>query len=472
MDDEPTRSRLSRRRVLSVLGAASVAGCVGSEADQRATPTDRSTPPTQTTSERATTATPTATPVTAQYDLGVGHDIEAWDAYEPSWRAPTDAAPVDSLKTEVLVENLEIPWDLSFAPDGTLFITERVGRVRTFDGDSTSVLFETEASIDAESVDPGGSHDSWWIEGGEGGTLGIAAHPNYPEVPLVYVYYTTTADGKHNRVVAFDVTAEDPSVGSTVIVDDIPADAVHNGGRLTFGPENYLWVTCGDAGTAEKAQDPGTLHGTVLRVTATGEPAPGNPFVDGGGDSRVFTYGHRNPQGVVFLPDGTPLATEHGPDGRDECNRLEAGANYGWPHTRNREAYLDAPDVHRPLANSGEPSWAPTGALFYTGDAVPGLMNRLLVGGLWSQQLLVATVTPPDGALPPVGEGTRYDHAWTDDAYTVTTQPALQDELGRIRHVEQGPDGALYAITSNRDGRATEPFPREGDDVLVRLTEA
>jgi glucose/arabinose dehydrogenase len=292
----------------------------------------------------------------------------------------------------------------------------------------------------------------------------------YPDPPVVYVYYTVNpGDGKRNRVAAFDASAENPVETITPLVTGIPADAIHNGGRIEFGPENYLWVTCGDAGQRDLAQDPSTLNGTVLRLTPSGDPAPGNPDR---GDPRVFTYGHRNPQGIVWLPDGTVVATEHGPGGRDEINRLEPGANYGWPEVRQREEY-PAEGVHSPLANSGEPpSWAPTGALFYTGEAVPGLRNRLLVGGLFSQQLLVATLTPPDGTLPPVSGGERHDGEWTDDAYTATVNTALKNELGRVRHVEQGPDGGLYAITSNRDGRAKDPFPREGDDVLVRLTGA
>jgi glucose/arabinose dehydrogenase len=448
MDDKSGQYRCTRRHALAVLGAAGVAGCASTDGGP------------------ATTA-----PIGERYDLGLSHELAEWGGLDRDWTAPSTAPAVETFETEVLVENLKIPWDLSFTGDGTLFISERVGRVKAFDGEETQVVAEPKDAIDAGSIEPGEDSDSWWVDGGEGGTLGVAAHPNYPDPPVVYVYYTAaTDDGKRNRVVAFDPNTDDPSDAASVIVDDIPADDIHNGGRLEFGPRNYLWITCGDAGEPTKAQDTSTLHGKVLRVRPDGEPAPDNSDLGADADPRIYTYGHRNPQGIVWLPDDTPVASEHGPNGRDELNRLESGANYGWPDVRNREDYPGS-DVHKPLANSGpRPSWAPTGSLFYTGESVPSLTNRMLIGGLNSQQLLVATLTPPDDDLPPHEDALRHVGEWTDDAYTVTTQTALKDELGRIRHVEQGPDGDIYLVTSNRDGRASDPFPTERDDVLVRLT--
>ena len=449
---------LSRRRALAALAAGATGGVAGCASGESVTTADDggSTP---------TDAEPT---LLDRYDLAADHGGDGGSA----WTAPETAPAVDSLGTELLVENLEIPWDISVAGDGTLFVTERVGRLRSVDGDAVSTVARPSDAIDAESLDPGADVDpfeNWFLEGGEGGMLGVAAHPSYPDPPVVYVYYTaTTDDGKRNRVAAIDTDADDPTETVTPVVEGIPAGGVHNGGRITFGPENYLWVCCGDAGEADRAQDPATLHGTVLRVTPTGDPAPDNP---GLADPRIYTYGHRNPQGLVFTPDGEPLASEHGPNGRDEINHLVAGHNSGWPAVRNREAY-PAEGVHSPLANSGEQSWAPTGSVFYTGEDVPTLSNRLLVGGLFSQQLLVATVTPDGDPLPPADGGTRYDHAWTDDTYTVTTHAAFENELGRIRHVEQGPGGEVYVVTSNRDGRAKEGFPREVDDVLVRVTQS
>ncbi|EMA11001.1 Glucose/arabinose dehydrogenase, beta-propeller fold [Haloarcula vallismortis] len=455
-----SRDASSRRQYLAALaglGAAGLAGCRGESETQ----TDFPDP------------TPTATTTTGQartldrYDVSVSH--ERSQAPDTDWTAPTTSPTDTPLATEPLIEDLEIPWDLSFAADGTLFLTERVGRVLSFVDGSVRTVTEPAEVIDAESSD-----DGWWVTGGEGGTLGVAAHPTYPDPPVVYVYYTTMTedDERFNRVVAMDVSAEDPAATESVLVDDIPGSKIHNGGRLTFGPENYLWITTGDAGDGELSADTDSPGGKVLRVTPAGDPAPGNP--DLGGDPRVFTYGHRNPQGLAWLPDGTVVASEHGPTGRDELNRLEAGGYYGWPDTREHAEYLDAgPEVRRPLANTGNVGgWAPSGSLFYTGDAVPSLRNRLLTGGLKGQKLLATTLTPAGQDLPPGDDAEVYDADWTDDAYTATTHSLLADELGRIRHVEQGPDGGLFLVTSNRDGRAGDGFPRERDDVLVRVTPA
>ncbi|MDT3433745.1 PQQ-dependent sugar dehydrogenase [Haloarcula sp. 1CSR25-25] len=455
----PSRDGGSRRQYLAALagiGATGLAGC-------------RSEPGTRTdSSDPKSTVTTTAGPARTldRYDVSLSDDRA--QSPDTDWAAPTTAPTDTPLATEALIEDLEIPWDLSFAADGTLFLTERVGRVLSFADGTVRTVAEPPAAIDAESSD-----DGWWVTGGEGGTLGVAAHPTYPDPPVVYVYYTTTTDDERfNRVVAMDVSAEDPAATESVVVDGIPGSKIHNGGRLTFGPENHLWITTGDAGVGDLAADLDSLGGKVLRVTPAGDPAPGNP--DLGGDPRVFTYGHRNPQGLAWLPDGTLVASEHGPTGRDELNRLVAGGNYGWPDTREHGAYLDAdPEVRRPLANTGTTGgWAPSGSLFYTGDAVPSLRNRLLTGGLKGQTLLVTTLTPAGEDTPPAEDAEVYDADWTDDAYTATTHSLLTDELGRIRHVEQGPDGGLYLVTSNRDGRAGDGFPRERDDVLVRVVPA
>lgn len=385
------------------------------------------------------------------------------------WEAPSTSPTTATISPTPLVENLEIPWDLSFASNGELFITERVGRIARFDGEEVRTVARPADAIDAGALESGSEERPWWVTGGEGGTLGVAAHPEYPDPSHVYVYYTSERAGqKYNKVVRYDAEADSPETTGEVIVDSIPANLYHNGGRLAFGPRNYLWVTTGDAGEPEKAQDPGTLHGKILRVTPAGDPAPDNPGLD---DPRVFSYGHRNSQGVTWTPDHVVLASEHGPTGRDEVNRLVSGENYGWPEARRPEQYRANSRFHRPLLNTGGgPSWAPTGCVFYTGDAVPAWRNRLVVGTLVAQHVNVITLTPPDGQLPPLdGDSERYQADWYDDAYVATSHKLLPDVLGRVRLVTQGPDGELYAITSNRDGRAEGKFPRETDDVLVRF---
>lgn len=459
-DDEP----LSRRRLLALSAGAlstGLAGCSGGPSDGTGEQPNGTT--------KSPTPTTSPTPEAPQYDTSLTHDATTWRGYDPEWTAPS-TAPTADLSVEVLVENLEIAWDLAFAPNGELFLTERTGRVlRYTEGEVVGVTRPNDA-IDAGSVEPGSTERSWFVKGGEGGTMGLAVHPNYPEVPLLYVYYTAAADGRRvNRLAYYDVSAEEPNDRSKVLLE-VPAANIHNGGRITFGPANYLWVATGDTGEGAKAADPNSLAGKVLRLTPEGEAAPGN---ESPGDPRVFTYGHRNPQGLGWLPDATPLATEHGP-GPDELQRLVAGDDYGWPAARTKEAYAGT-DYHRPLAQHpmDGATWAPSGAVFYQGESVPSLTNRFLVGTLAAQRVEAFTVTPPGGERPPLGEtGTRYDAVWLDDAYTLTSHDLLDGALGRVRHVEEGPDGALYAITSNRDGRANAPFPKERDDVLARITPA
>lgn len=444
---------LSRRTILA-LSTVGLAGCsgIGEPVDD----------PTDTDPNGSPNAGPT-----------LDHDETAWAGYDPDWSAPTDAAEPE-LSIEVLAENLEIPWDLSFAPNGDLFLTERPGQVLRYADGEVTPLFEPAGAIDGGSVPPGSDEKSWFVDGGEGGTMGVEAHPNYPEVSRVYVCYT--ADDTEEPVVrlaAFDPDSDAPGEPVDVLLE-APAIVdtntfIHNGGRIRFGPANYLWMTMGDAGDGELAADPSSLAGKTLRVTPTGDPAPGNSEE---GDPRVFSIGHRNPQGLSWLPDATPIVNEHG-TGPDEVNALAAGTEYGWPDARQPDEYEDT-DYRRPIASSKIEStvWAPSGSSFYRGDAVPTLQNRLLVGCLAEQRLKSFTLTPPEGEAPALGEtGQRHGADWLDDAYTVTSHDLLVDELGRIRHVEQGPDGALYAITSNRDGRANEPFPMNYDDVLVRITE-
>lgn len=451
-------SRPSRRQFLAATGLALAAGC--------SAPTDEGGDTTAP-GEQTPAETPSGTPP----EDGLSHDVADWEHYDPDWQAPSSSPTDGEIRTEVMVENLEIPWDLSFAPTGELFITERVGRILKFESGEVTKVLEPRDAIDAGSIPPGADEKSWWVKGGEGGLLGVAVHPGYPDPAYVYAYYTTNAGGTHNRVSRFDASADDPAASEEVLIDAIPGGNFHDGGRIGFGPRNYLWVTTGDAGEDALARDPSSLGGKVLRVTADGDPAPGNPDLGGNADPRVFSYGHRNPQGVTWLPDATPVATEHGPTAKDEINLLEAGGFYGWPDARDEAAYRKHGDARRPVVNTGNTTWAPTGCVFYTGDKVPQWRNRLVVGTLKGQHVSVVTLTPDGGELPPTDGGARrFDASWLDQSFTATSHRFFEDEFGRLRLVTQGPDGHLYAITSNRDGRPRDPFPTERDDVLVRLT--
>jgi glucose/arabinose dehydrogenase len=437
----------TRRRFLTAVGVYGLAGCV----------------------EESGTVTPRET------GTATASDTEEPTPTDVGWEPPTESPRVD-IEIETLVENLEIPWGMTFTSNDELFLTERTGTVLRFDSDAVRDVLRPEDAIDAGSVAPGTDEQPWWVEGGEGGTLGIAAHPTDS---YVYVYYTADGSNPRNRVVRYDIDAGYPSETVEPIVDDIPANVdpgIHNGGRIAFGPEGNLWLCTGDAHNPEQAGDVDSLAGKILRVSPDGEPLDSNPDLDG--DPRVYTYGHRNPQGIDWLPNGTPVINEHGPNARDEMQILRPGGDYGWNRVRGGPnddewgSYTEYDDVVPPLLNTGPgASWAPTGSTFYTGDDVSAWHNRYIVGGLISQSVWVVTLTPPGGELPPLDENARrFDADWLNDSYTVTAHRHLHDELGRVRYVTQSPAGEIYAITSNRDGRASGQFPRERDDVLVRLT--
>jgi glucose/arabinose dehydrogenase len=325
------------------------------------------------------------------------------------------------------VRGLEIPWALAFAPDGRAFVSERPGRVRVIrEGrlEPQPVLTLPVAHV------------------GEGGLLGLALHPRFPNPPYVYVYYTYEREGLRNRVERLR-EQQGRLVRDRVILDDIPGAFVHDGGRIRFGPDGMLYVGTGDARQPSLAQDPRSLAGKILRVTAEGTVPADNPFPG----SPVYSLGHRNVQGLAWHPETRNLyATEHGPSGErgfahDEVNLVRPGGNYGWPDLLcgqgGRPGFLDA------VACSGEDTWAPSGAEFVTRGAWRG---RLLVANLRGAHLRAFVLS---------ADGTR-----------VERQEVVLSGFGRLRDVVEGPDGAVYVLTSNRDGRGR---PTETDDRILRL---
>ena len=204
---------------------------------------------------------------------------------------------------ETVATGLEVPWELAFLPDGDLLLTERPGRLVRLGPDGTERWAVPVPGVRAR---------------GEGGLLGLALHPRYPENRWIYLYLT--ADGE-NRVERWRLADDGALTGRLVVVEGIPVASFHDGGRIAFGPEGRLWVTTGDAGRPELAQDTASPAGKILRVRDDGRPAPGNPF-----GTRVWSLGHRNPQGLAWDGAGTLWSTEHGPSGIqsgfDEVNRV------------------------------------------------------------------------------------------------------------------------------------------------------
>lgn len=313
---------------------------------------------------------------------------------------------------EIVAENLRIPWEIVFLPDGELLITERPGTLQKVGRDRKIYTIE------------GVEH------AGEGGLLGLVLHPRFSENHWLYLYLTMKAsDGLINRVERYHLE-RDRLLEKKTIISDIPGAAYHDGGRIAFGPDGYLYITTGDAGNPKLAQDINSLAGKILRVRDDGSIPPDNPF-----GNAVWSYGHRNSQGLAWDDKGRLWATEHGGHGRDELNLIEKGKNYGWPVIQGDER---KEDMESPIIHSGpNETWSPAGAVFWDGS--------IFFGGLRGESLYETKF---------IGE------------HKVEVRSHFYQEFGRIRAVVLGPDGFLYITTSNTDGRGK---PRPNDDKVIRI---
>ena len=337
------------------------------------------------------------------------------------------------LQVETVAKGLRTVWDMVWAPDGEMWISERGGRISRVDVGSGRVTVVGEVAV---------------TEVSESGLMGLALHPDFPSTPLVYAVHSYRGDGGiRNRLVRMSYREGRLGPPETLL-DGLGGAGNHNGSRLAVGPDRLLYMTMGDAGDRDRAQDQRSLSGKILRLTLDGKPAPGNPF-----GNEVWSWGHRNPQGLVFQPGtGALYASEHGPDSDDEINRIERGRNYGWPEVAG---FCDRQEERRFCQANGvvEPvqAWTPTvgisGADFYAGDLISGWRGSLLATSLRGASLFRVPLTP-------------------DGRRSTGSERLLQGELGRLRDVLVGPDGAVYLATSNHDGRG-RPGPE--DDRIVRL---
>ena len=332
---------------------------------------------------------------------------EESDTPSPSPRAAPPKV-VDEVAT-----GLAVPWGVDFLPDGRAIVTER---------DSKRVLL-----VDADGGDPvvAGTIDEAAPQG-EAGLLGVAVSPDFRRDRLVYLYVSTASD---NRVVRAELGSDDTLGATEVVLDGIPLGSIHDGGRLEFGPDDgFLYVSTGETGVGELAQNPTSLAGKILRITPDGDPAPGNPDED----SPVWTLGHRNVQGLAFDDDGELWASELGQSTFDELNLIRRGDNYGWPEAEGR---------------SPEESWTNPRVVWSTSEASPsGLAyadGQLWMAGLGGVRLWRVDVADGDASNP------------TD---------FFVGEYGRLRTVITAPDGMLWVTTSNRDGRGA---PTDADDRIL-----
>jgi len=328
------------------------------------------------------------------------------------------------VKVETVAENLDIPWSIVWDPDGTIFFTERNGNVRIIQDGIVS-----EKPI--LSLDVGGF---------EGGLLGIALDPNYSENHYIYLFYTYnnffSTENKVVRYVESNLTLSEDKV----LIDKIPGGPNHDGGRIQFGPDGKLYITTGDAGNAGLAQDKNSVAGKILRINSDGSIPEDNPF----SDSPIYSYGHRNPQGLDWDDSGNLVATEHGPRQHDEINVIVPGANYGWPDIIGDEIMEG---LVTPIMHTGDDTWAPSGAVFYDGNKIPQWIGKFFVATLRGNHLHMIDFDIEKNKV-------------------LSHQKLFTGDFGRLRDVATGPDGYLYFLTSNRDGRG---YPEINDDRILRI---
>jgi glucose/arabinose dehydrogenase len=348
--------------------------------------------------------------------------------------APTEMPPADdgpvSFQVVPVVEGLEHPWGLAFLPGGDLLVTERPGRLRIVRG---GVLDPTPISgVPAVRAR------------GQGGLLDVALHPDFAENRWVYLAFSKpSADGETGTTAVVRGRLDGNAL--TGVEEIFQAEAwtgagVHFGSRLLFDRQGYLYVTVGDRGQMQQAQDPSNHQGTINRLHDDGRIPDDNPFVGQDGfQPSIFAYGIRSPQGLTLHPEtGEILETEHGPRGGDELNHIQAGRNYGWP-TITYGINYDGSTITEETARDGMeqplhywvPSIATSGLAIYSGDRFPAWKGSAFIGGL---------------------AGTTLARVDLDGLEAVAEERLLTDWGQRIRDVRDGPDGFLYILTDVANG--------------------
>ncbi len=348
------------------------------------------------------------------------------------------------MRVETVAANLEIVWSIVFAPDGRMFFTERPGRVRVMEnGKLREKPFFTVPDIEPS---------------GESGLMGMTLHPNFAVNRFVYLAYAYQDANKNQtvRVARYRETGETLAEPKT-ITENIPASQYHSGTRLKFGADGKLYITTGDATKQTRAQDLSSINGKTLRLNDDGTIPDDNPFVNQkGARPEIWTYGHRNAQGMDFQPEsGLMFQTEHGPSiidgvnlfkrtGGDEVNIVERGKNYGWAkisHDMKKDGMETAIIQYSPAV-------APASGMFYRGDLFPELKGNFLFGALKGEAIIRLVL---------------------DKRKIVAQEKLFLKTYGRIREIAEAPDGSIYFSTSNRDGRGN---PAKEDDRILRIVPA
>lgn len=353
--------------------------------------------------------------------------------------------PIFPYEIEIIAEDLYVPWALDIAKDGQIFVTERDGNIRLIENGVLQInpVYTFTAPFEAQ---------------GEGGLLGLALDEDFDNNGYLYVMYSykgisgnndisegvgqrngqSGADLFFNRVVRMHYDSAN-TTEDKILIDRIPGDKSHNGGRVKIGPDGKLYVTVGDVSKPELAQDMNSLAGKILRLETDGSIPSDNPFPD----SYIYALGLRNSQGLDWKEHKDLYASDHGNVAHDEINLIIPGGNYGWPIIEGNEETNDQGFLP-PVINSGESTWAPAGIAFVEDGPLKG---KLFVSALRGSELLSMTLNE-------------------DGSQVLEIDSYLRNEFGRLREAYRAEDGSIYLTTSNLDGRG---LPSPGDDKVIRL---
>jgi glucose/arabinose dehydrogenase len=348
----------------------------------------------------------------------------------------TERSALHDYMVVTVADGLVTPWSMAFLPGGDMLITERPGRLRVVH--NGNLLPEPVSGVPTV------------LAQGQGGLLDVLPHPDFADNGFIYLSYSKPNEGGSTTAVIRGHYADGALTDVEEVFEAVSQGRGHYGSRLAFDADGYLFITVGDRQVpstgdleAHPAQDVSNNHGTINRIHDDGSIPEDNPFVgQDGANPAIYSYGHRNPQGLVVHPEtGDVWATEHGPQGGDELNRIQPGANYGWPVVGYGVNYRSGSAIHEGTQREGMesptyfwvPSIATSGLMVYTGDKFPEWHGNMFVGGLGGQQIARLTM----------------------DGQRVTREETLFQGHGRIRDIRQGPDGYIYVAIEDRTGAPT-----------------
>ena len=337
-------------------------------------------------------------------------------------------------KIQEIAKNLDVPWSISFASETRTLVTERTGSIRVLE----NTILKSQPLITINDV----------ITGDEEGLMGLTVDPDYINNKYLYTCYAYLEENNmYDKVLRLVDNGLNASIDK-VLIDKIPAAKYHAGCRLKFGPDGKLYITTGDALNKDQAQELDSLGGKILRIESDGSIPEDNPFKN----SPVYTYGHRNPQGIDWnKTTGMMVSTEHGPSGidgpggGDEINIIKPGKNYGWPLV-SHEKTMSGTESPKLVFT---PAVAPASALMYSGKLFPQFKDKLLFGGLRGEGIFVVSFSEEDQEI------------------TETFVKLRNINFGRIREIVESPAGEIWFTTSNTDGRGNV---RKNDDKIYRLS--